>query len=271
MSDLSFIEKTKLEKLLGMEGGYVLDFSNRTFAEFILDSTGKNIYDGNYEYASGSKANRLRSFWSKEPNHLVGKLIADLLEYSQQCSSSSGDNRLCEECYRIAQRLQQGAPVQEIEAISPISGGRDFEVLAKSVKDAIGRNEPESGLDRLHTFLVKYIRVLCEKRGISADRNKPLHSMFGEYVRCMKRQGLIESEMTERILKSCISTMEAFNRVRNDQSFAHDNPLLNYSESLLIFNHVVSVVRFIAAIETPADEAKRLEIAAAEDNDDIPF
>ena len=37
MSDLKAIEKLKLEKLFGMESGYVLDFSNRTFQNFILD------------------------------------------------------------------------------------------------------------------------------------------------------------------------------------------------------------------------------------------
>lgn len=35
MSDRTFIEKAKLEKIFGMSGGYVLSFSDRTFAEFI--------------------------------------------------------------------------------------------------------------------------------------------------------------------------------------------------------------------------------------------
>jgi len=61
MSDLTFVEKRKFEQLLGMETGYVLDFTNRSFAEFVLDSTGRNIYDSRYDYASGSKANRLRA------------------------------------------------------------------------------------------------------------------------------------------------------------------------------------------------------------------
>ena len=34
MSDLTFLEKRKFEQLLGMGTGYVLDFSNRSFAEF---------------------------------------------------------------------------------------------------------------------------------------------------------------------------------------------------------------------------------------------
>ena len=53
MSDLSNIEKRNLERLFGMGSGYVLDFSNRTFEEFIFDSTGKNIYDSKYDNASG--------------------------------------------------------------------------------------------------------------------------------------------------------------------------------------------------------------------------
>lgn len=63
MSTLNHTEKRKLEDLLGMGTGYVLDFSNRTFAEFITDYSGRNIYDSGYEYGSGSKANRLRKFW----------------------------------------------------------------------------------------------------------------------------------------------------------------------------------------------------------------
>jgi hypothetical protein len=81
MSDLSFGEKHKLEKLLGMGGGYVLEFSNRTFQEFVFDSTGRNIFEEKYDYGSGSKANRLRAFWSKEPNHIEGQLLSDLFDH----------------------------------------------------------------------------------------------------------------------------------------------------------------------------------------------
>lgn len=55
--------------------------------------------------------------------------------------------------------------------------------------------------------------------------------------------------MTERIIKSSISVLEAFNDMRNNKSLAHDNPILNYEESLLIFNHVASSIRFIKSLE----------------------
>ena len=253
MANLNFREKQRLEKMFEMGGGYVLDFSNRTFAEFVADSTGRDIYDDKYDHASGSKANRLRAFWEREPDFLVGKLVQDLLEYCRPAPGDPDQDRLFEECERIAKRLQESAPVEALDAIAPEGTERGFEVLARAVRDAIEKNEPEAGLDRLHTYVTKLVRTLAENRGIQIDRRKPLHSVFGEYVKTLRSGGLIESEMTERILKSSISIMEAFNRVRNERSLAHDNATLNYEESLLIFNHVCSSVRFIRALEARAE------------------
>jgi len=65
--------------------------------------------------------------------------------------------------------------------------------------------------------------------------------------------------------------MEAFNRVRNDSSLAHDNPTLTYDESLLIFNHVCSAVRFIRALEARAEKSASTEASEVIVDDDIPF
>ena len=43
MADLSSIERRKLERLLRMGGGYVLDFSDRTFSEFFEEHTRRDI------------------------------------------------------------------------------------------------------------------------------------------------------------------------------------------------------------------------------------
>jgi len=271
MADLTNQEKRHLEKLFGMGSGYVLNFSNRTFDEFVLDSVGKSIFDQKYSVGSGSKANRLRGFWTAEPNYVVGKLISELIAYAAEPGIKPENQQLFESCRRAAERLLQSQPVPELNAINPNTAERDFESLAKSVRESIERNQPETGLDRLHTFIAKYMKVLCDKHGIAYTRDKPLHSLVGEYVKRLKENGFIESEMTERILKSSISAFEAFNRVRNEQSLAHDNPILNYDESLLIFNHVTAVVRFMDSIERriATDNRQRPSVNAFED--DIPF
>lgn len=249
VADLTAIEKRKLERALGMHSGYVLNFSNRTFAEFVLDSTGLDIYEPRYEYDSGSKANRLRAFWSLESNHMVAKLLGDLFEEWDELKERSSPLQPPEECLKIVRRLKESAPVPDIRTVVPISDERGFEQLAKSVRESIERDEPEAGLDRLHTYLVKFFRSLCKKHGIAFDQKKPLHSLAGEYVKTLKTKGLIHSDMTERILKSTISIMEALNNVRNNQSYAHDNDVLNYDESILIFAHVTSAIRFIQSVE----------------------
>lgn len=81
MSDLKTKDKQILESLFQMGGGYVLDFSDRTISEFFDDELSIDIYDEKYNYASGSKANRMRGFWKEASNELVSESITKLIEY----------------------------------------------------------------------------------------------------------------------------------------------------------------------------------------------
>ena len=274
MTKLSFIEKNKFEKLFGMKSGYVMDFSDRTFQEFVGDAVGIDIYDEKYNYGSGSKANRLRGFWEVESNYKTGQLLGKLLEYwIDQARTGIINYDIFEEnnyndCLLIVEKLKTDNPVENIDAIQANSDDRTFKILAESIRESIMKNEPEKALDRLHTFTIKYVRQLCDNHQITYDKETPLHSLFGGYVKEIVNKGFIESEMTQRILKSSISVLEAFNGVRNNQSVAHDNQILNYNESILIFNNVSNVIRFLETIEKPKTEEKEETI---EEWDDLPF
>lgn len=265
MSTMTAIEKRRFEKLLDMSSGYLLHFSNSALYDFVLDETGRELYRDGDPYGTGSKASRMREFWRKEPDHIVARLLGALLECVRVERGSSTDFI---ECSRIVERLRQSAPVQDLSALEPNADGRDFEALAKAARESIERNKPEEGLDRLHTFVVKYVRVLCQENGIETPRDKPLHSLFGEYLKSLRLRGLVESDMGDRILRSTISTLDAFNDVRNNRSLAHDNPLLSHGEALLIFNHVASSIRFLSSIETQAkvEAAKTPSI-----DEDVPW
>lgn len=111
MSDLTSSEKLKLEKFFGMESGYVLDFSNRSFQEFLLENIHVDINQPRYEKSGTSKANRLRTFWKIESNMVVGKSILKLLDYWQirrelnnQVVTLS-EKALYDECIGISERL----------------------------------------------------------------------------------------------------------------------------------------------------------------------
>jgi len=270
VSDLENIEKRRLETLFEMGSGYVLNFSNKTFEEFVFDSTGLNIYDNKYEFGSGSKANRLRKFWSVESNQTVAKLLTDLLEYKNEFEIPLEQIKALDTCQRIVERLKQSTPIPELAAITDLATDGDFSILAKAVKQAVESNEPESALDQLHTLMVRFVRGLCSKHSIPIELDKSLSSQFAEYVKWCKGSGRIESEMSERILKSSVGLLGEFNRVRNNHSLAHDNQLLGKGESILICNYIASTVRFIEAIEKQT-EAVVTNTSSETEEHELPF
>lgn len=93
-----------------MGSGVVLDLSDRTFPLFVRDSVGLDIDDAKYrdpKLAKHSKATRLKAFFKVEPNHVVGKLIADLVEYAPTSKNPPSPD-LLQPCQKIAARLQNG-------------------------------------------------------------------------------------------------------------------------------------------------------------------
>ena len=113
MSTLTNMDILKLEKLLDMSWGYVLEFTNRTFENFIETSVKRSIYTNKYSDKWDSKGNRLRSFWYKENDKIVWKLLWDLLEqYKTEKLISwkefkQSEKELFEECKIIAVRLNK--------------------------------------------------------------------------------------------------------------------------------------------------------------------
>jgi hypothetical protein len=87
MASLTYKEKLIFEELFDMGSGFVLDFSNATFARFIVETINIDIYEGlGYEKYS-SKANKLRQIWSKESDSVVGILMDELLTYYEDLYS----------------------------------------------------------------------------------------------------------------------------------------------------------------------------------------
>lgn len=211
-----------------------------------------------------------------ESNYVVGKLISNLLEYWKTgkvinlVKISQEEQILFDECQQISENLQKENMFENIDSIQPYSDDRNFLILSKSIRENIDNNKPQEALDRLHTFVVKYARMLCDRHGINYDKKKPLHSLFGEYVKHLKHNNFIESQMSEKILKSSIAILDNFNEVRNNRSLAHDNPILNYHESILIFNNISNVIKFIEAIEENNSKIDEQDKVKAE-WDNIPF
>lgn len=108
MSNLKTIEKKVFEDLFGMASGYVLDFTNNTFAEFFRDTVNIDIYADKYSFNGDSKAKRLRAFWEVEPDSVVGIVLTELLEvwkYENLKSGNTTNDARYKEARKIVGRL----------------------------------------------------------------------------------------------------------------------------------------------------------------------
>lgn len=274
---IHFTEKRDIEAAFGMGSGYVLDFSNRTFAEFIASSIGIDIYAGPYSDFGSSKANHLRCFFERAPDYHAGRLLADLVTHARQIQEKNpyarpteADVKRLERCHAIALRLQSAQPVENLEALRPnADDDKDFSVLAKVIREGIQKHEPGPVLDRLHTFCVKYFRTICQKRDIAFDKNDNLGNLVGKYVKYLEQNDLIEAKITVQIMKSSITTFSDFNYIRNNKSLAQDNQTLNDQEAMLLFNAVANTIRFVEFIEAKTP-MKKLDPPLDLD-DEFPF
>ncbi|RYY85048.1 MAG: hypothetical protein EOO15_18010 [Chitinophagaceae bacterium] len=280
MAEIGYIEQQRLEKILGMKDGWCLDLSNGTLNALFMSHVGINIYEGDkYECFGGSKANRIRAFWKLESNALNAKMLRAFAEYYDLYLLNK--NEVSEAGIVSKQYFLQTAEKLEsfvsghTSVLRPLTDELDFAKLCNDIKDSIEKDQPDVVLDRLHTFMVKHVRTLCEKHGIEYEKAHPLHGVFGSYVKHLRTKGHVESGMSERIMVSSTKILEDFNYVRNNKSLAHANGLLNYDESMFIFKSISSLVEFVNALESRIDNRTKEEakVIRMEDQypEDLPF
>ena len=129
MSSLSVVEKRIFEDLFGMASGIVLDFTNRSFAEYFRDTAKIDIYSDKYAFNGDSKAKRLRAFWETEPDALVSKALHGLLEVWRH-TTSSNDKAVDSPHYKSAMNI-----VSRLSGKQPVQASTEQEFLHRQYQD----------------------------------------------------------------------------------------------------------------------------------------
>jgi hypothetical protein len=152
MSTLKAHEKVIFEKLFD-RGGYVLNFNDRTYAEFFREH-GINIEAEKYRVNGPSKMRRLRVFWEIESDAIVAKVLTAMLEYA--CAVEKVDSADRIKAISILNRLSAKATNTE----QPVQTQEDFlkQVysdlkLARLNIDAQLQSVIEQRIDEIHRSL----------------------------------------------------------------------------------------------------------------------
>jgi hypothetical protein len=83
MNNIRATEMMLVDDLFDMGGGFVLNFSDRTFAQFFASELNTNIDDPRYAQVGTSKAKRLRYFLQQVDKPTVVRTLSALWEYRE--------------------------------------------------------------------------------------------------------------------------------------------------------------------------------------------
>lgn len=171
MTYMRAIEVRFLEGLFeGNAPGYVLDFTNRTFADFFASEVGINIYDDAYANAGTSKGKRLRTFLQRGQKPAIVKALTALWDYRQDYIVREG---LTEPISDARQRLSAiverlgGQPLRQVQPpVVTAAKTMDPDTFARLQRDfsAIHPLEPQP---RGYAF-ERFFKDLFDSAGLSA-------------------------------------------------------------------------------------------------------
>jgi len=211
MSALTITDRHNLEKHFGMSGGYVLNFSDRTLAEFVFESVSLDIHDGKFTGGGTSKANKLRAFWKVEPDYVVGKLILALVDYDASLNPSrdAEAKALAEKCRQIATRLLAGGP-----SLSPLKEHAkvlNASHLAEQIRrlEASVETDPSLAIGTAKELIETCCKTILAERGKTVSGTPDVSTLTKETMKELKLvpEGIPDATRGADVIKRLLSNL----------------------------------------------------------------
>jgi hypothetical protein len=167
LGNIRALDMQFLDDLLGMDGGYVLHFSDRTFAQFFAEEVGIDIDDPTWAANGGSKGKRMRFFLQTADKPTVVRALKAIWEHREAGRERTGEAETIKDAHgrllALIARLEGRSPpvvpatatepprvvdpariarlkaeLTALAARAPQARGYAFERLLKDLFDAFG-------------------------------------------------------------------------------------------------------------------------------------
>lgn len=209
-----------VEEVFGMDSGYVLDFSNRTFAGFFADLA----IDIDQEFAEGSKASRLRAFCRGADVSRVAQTLEALLEHRGVRDGDEASTNLVKVKNLIARlRKAQVAMLPVTRAVDLLSLAYVHELETK-IDQRLTAADLEGAITVARTML-EAVLVELEKRlaGAPGDYKGDLPKQF----KAVAKQLRIDDERADlddnfkQVARGLVQVVNGLAPIRNKMSDGH--------------------------------------------------
>lgn len=249
MSDLKSADVQEIMRYIRKKtkkgAGYVWDFNDITFQEFIEGCTGCNIDSDKYKEKGSSKEKRLRQFLIVEENSRVILLLEELLDYGTRRNLLLKTYIL--EMNRIIKNLKKYEKTLQVKD-SAIKNKKEEELLLKEIKEKISKYQYEFAIDRLHTLL-KYKFEAIFKSIDKEIKGETLDSITGELNNILRTNEVFKEKTTFSILSATKKIMKDFDDARNNKTYAHANSIMEKNEAEFLCTYMIDYYNFINRID----------------------
>ena len=184
-----------VDEIFDMKSGYVLDFSNRTFAEFFEDEFGIDIDDAGYETNGTSKANRLRTLLAQADLGLVEAVLRKLLDHKQNLSAYSNPFVYDDESANAAEKSERDGQrldglILELQSSSELVATQELQRFAEVINfDTVNRDlarardaartDPEDAITSACSTLESVFRSILVELGEPLPSKKDIQGLYG--------------------------------------------------------------------------------------------
>jgi hypothetical protein len=235
-----------VNRYIGVNGGYLGDFTYRTHAEFYPEYCDLDIDPNSY---SGTTRERFIEILSTRSPRDQAKILRGVIDRFGGDDDADNPTRS-----RLRPELEDWiARLETAPAVGLDSPKHTRDVVIRALADAdelIRANGATSAVDRIHTALHGHVLALCEAAGIEVDREVTTTRAL-KLLR-QNHPGLVASgpraEDITRMLGAIATVLDSLNPIRNNASVAHPNKeLLDEPEAQLAINAARTVFAFLDA------------------------
>jgi len=231
---------------IGVDGGYLGDFSYRTHEEFYPYFCDLNISPSAYE---GTTRQRFLTILEQSDPLTQAKILKGVLkkypvDYYPEANRTA-KQRMATEIEGIISRLETGQAV----AAEPLEFTN--ETVDRAIQDTkilLEKNGATSSVDRIHTALHGYLKEVCKQAGIPLTEDENLTQVFKKLKTKhpkLQQSGPRQNDI-DQIINSFSNTLDKLNPIRNKASLSHPNEeLLEEDEAMFVVNSAQTVLNYL--------------------------
>lgn len=273
MARLSVNERELLYKFFDISGGYVLlslyrnTGKNKTWTQkIIFEATNIDIYeDSNYKTLSQQKA--IEKIIDTQPAVVVSKLFKGFYdyvmfneqEYKRAYSSWCYDNLFDDLSNKVEKLIIKLKETPTSTTTLPQLDTEGIKVLENDLKQKLENQEFNLAIDRLHTFALFYLEKLCKENNLTPNKDPKGHIMFDDMITQLQKKfdsNKLLNNFDKETIKNSKIMLQKYNEVRNNQSFAHPNNVIENAKAKYVVENIIALLNYLGEL---SKESKKID------------